>query len=159
VHVAEVEQRAVVKDRQIDGSPFTRVRGVHVAAEIAGPEAAERLFPLWRDRQAPEHRPERDLETLRRRIGKLQDPDVALAIDLPHEPPRGQRIVQNPRPRITGDCTDPSGVHRRHRRVAVHAQPDDFHDQRIVGCRPFDVERAYLTRPCAAGASVVVPVA
>jgi hypothetical protein len=41
VKIAEIEERARMEHRQIHGCALGHVRGVHVAAEIAGPEAAE----------------------------------------------------------------------------------------------------------------------
>ena len=73
--VAEIEQRARVEDRQIDGGALVDVGGVQVAAEVTGREAAERFLSVGRHRDAAEHRLERNFNALRRRVGGVEDPD------------------------------------------------------------------------------------
>ena len=156
VAVPEVEIRAVVEDRQVHGRAFARIGGIHVAAEVAGPQPAERLVAGGRDRQPAQHRLERHLDSLRRRCRQLEDADVAGAIEAPLEAACGKRIVEHARSRIAGHGTDARRVHRRHRAVPVRAQLEDPDDERVTGRRAFDEERADFARPRTAGLFVVV---
>ena len=78
-----------MEDRQVHGRALADVRRVHVAAEIARPEAAPRLLAGRRDRHPAEHRPQRHLDPLARRAGHVEDPDHPRAIDPPDEPAAG----------------------------------------------------------------------
>ena len=119
VGVAEVEVRAFVKDREKYRRALARVGGVHVAPEVAGPEAAERFGACRRHCQAAEHGLERHLDRLRRRVRQVEDAHVARSIETPDEAARRQRIVDHPRARVASHGADAVGIDRRHRRVAI----------------------------------------
>ena len=89
VDVAEVEERPVVEDRQVDGRALADVGRVHVAAEGTGPEAAERLLAGRRDRDPSEHRLERDLDALRlAEFGRSRMPTLRARSSVPDEAAR-----------------------------------------------------------------------
>src|SRR5690606_26569365 len=139
-----------------DGDALADVRGVHVSAEVAGPQAAPRLLARGRDRHASQHGPQRDLDAPAGRTGQLEDADVPLAVEAPLVPPRGQRVVEHPRARVAGDGADAARVDGRDRVVAVQPQLQDLHDERVAGARALDMERAHLAGPASAGLRVVV---
>ena len=89
-------------------------------------------------------------------FGSSRMPDVARAIELPHEPPRRQGLVQHARPVVAGHGADAPGSHRRHRRVPVWTNLEDLDDERVLGRRALDEERPHFARPRSSRALVVV---
>src|SRR5262249_30027871 len=156
VAVAEIEESAVVKDRQINGGAFANVGRVHIAAEIAGPQSSPGFFALRRHGHASEHRLQLDFDTLHLAVRKVQDADVSFAVQLPDEALGRSGIIEHRGATVVGERAETRRM-RRNSRLAIRTQLQDFDDQRVVGSRAFDVNRPDLARPRAARA--LVPVA
>src|SRR5262249_42255058 len=101
--VAEIEERALVKDRQINSRALADVRRVHVAAEIAWPESGPRLLALRRYGHAPEHRLQLDLDALHPAVGKIEYTKVALAVEFPDEALGRGGVVEHRRATVVGE--------------------------------------------------------
>src|SRR5262245_21683396 len=156
VPVAEIEQRAIMKDRQIYGRALADVGSVHVAAEIARPESGPGFFALRRDGHAPEHRLQLDLDAFHPAAGKIEYADVALTVEFPDEAFGRDGVVEHRRAAVVGERAEAWRM-GRNGRVAIRAQLQDLYDERVVGGRAFDIKRPDLAGPRAA--RPLVPVA
>src|SRR5262245_15997203 len=154
--VAEIEERAIVIYRQINGRALADVGRVHIAAEIARPESSPRLFALRRDGHSSEHRLQLDLDALHPAVRKVECTSVALAVEFPDEAFGGNGIVEHWRAPVVGEGAETRRM-RRNSSVAIRTQLQNLDDERVVGSRAFDIKRPDLARPRAA--SPLVPVA
>jgi hypothetical protein len=87
VPVAEIEERAGMRHRQVHGRPLAHVRNVHVAAEAPRPQAVEGVRTFGGRGDAPEHRPQRERDRLGRAARQVHGAGHALAVQPPHVTP------------------------------------------------------------------------
>ena len=141
--VAEIEVGPVVEYWEVDGGAFTDFRRVHVAAEISGPEASEGFLAARRNRHAPEHRFQVDLDRLHPRFRQRGAADHARCVEFPEIAAVRDGIVEETQAGIGGEpAKRAANVGGSEPRVRHHAQ--DPHDHHVVRGGALDVERANL---------------